>query len=543
MIRLVDLFAGCGGLSLGVAEAARRLDLGVDIRLAVDVDRHAVAVYKSNFPEANVRQCLVEGLFDGRSGRPRTRAEKCLAMDVGQVDVLVGGPPCQGHSDLNNHTRRNDPRNALYARMARAAEVLRPTLVLVENVPTVTHDVARVVDATCRALARAGYRVGETVVDLTRLGVPQRRRRHVILASRRAELDPSRVLAEFERRCPAHPERSVEWAIGDLIDIEPTGAFDRPSMPSLDNAARIDWLFDRNKYDLPNDRRPKCHESHHKYLSMYGRLRWDEPAQTVTSGFGSMGQGRYVHPLCRRTLTPHEAARLQMLPDFWDFGAVQGRRTLARLIGNTVPPQLGFVICQRALQELGFPRRDTPPMTVSVPLVRNGPSTKLKTRRVGRAAPRRRMGVPEASSAEARHRMQVTRQRDTTAEQLLRGCLAGLGLKYDVDVPLLPGLRRRADVVFPTGRVAVFVDGCFWHGCPRHGTLPKANRQWWRAKLDATRERDADTDRRLRETGWTVLRFWEHDDPEASAHRIASLVAAGITRRSGETRGAAPRLL
>jgi DNA mismatch endonuclease (patch repair protein) len=86
------------------------------------------------------------------------------------------------------------------------------------------------------------------------------------------------------------------------------------------------------------------------------------------------------------------------------------------------------------------------------------------------------------------------------------------GLRYRVDVPLLPSLRRRADLVFPRARVAVFVDGCFWHGCPLHATAPKNNAAWWRNKLDRNVARDRDTDRRLIEAGWTVLRFWEHDD-------------------------------
>lgn len=143
-IRLVDLFAGCGGLSLGVAEAARPWGLGVDIRFAVDVDEDAVAVYRDNFPSASVKQGLVEEFFDGELGSQPTLSEKKLRASIGSVDILVGGPPCQGHSNLINHTRRDDPRNGLYARMARAAEVLRPTVLLVENVPTVQHDVASV---------------------------------------------------------------------------------------------------------------------------------------------------------------------------------------------------------------------------------------------------------------------------------------------------------------------------------------------------------------------------------------------------------------
>jgi DNA mismatch endonuclease, patch repair protein len=115
--------------------------------------------------------------------------------------------------------------------------------------------------------------------------------------------------------------------------------------------------------------------------------------------------------------------------------------------------------------------------------------------------------------------MQATRQRDTPGEIALRAALRALGLRYRVDVTL-PGTRRRADVAFLRPKVAVFVDGCFWHGCPTHGTWPKTNANWWRSKIEGNRLRDRDTDCTLRSAGWTVLRFWAHDDAAAAARTI-----------------------
>jgi DNA mismatch endonuclease (patch repair protein) len=134
---------------------------------------------------------------------------------------------------------------------------------------------------------------------------------------------------------------------------------------------------------------------------------------------------------------------------------------------------------------------------------------------------------PVASSPHVRLRMQATPRRDTPAELALRSAVHKLGLRFRVDWRL-PETRRRADLAFVKARVAVFVDGCFWHACPDHGTWPKANAVWWRAKILANVERDRDTDRRLRGAGWCVLRFWEHEPCETAAKRIARTLA---TRR------------
>lgn len=131
---------------------------------------------------------------------------------------------------------------------------------------------------------------------------------------------------------------------------------------------------------------------------------------------------------------------------------------------------------------------------------------------------------PPASSAVVRRRMQATRRRDTPKELALRRALYRRGLRYRVDAAPIAGTRRRADVVFATARVAVFVHGCFWHSCPEHATSPKANAGWWRSKLDANQRRDEDTRRRLEELGWRVIEVWEHEDSETAADRVIAVV-------------------
>jgi len=127
--------------------------------------------------------------------------------------------------------------------------------------------------------------------------------------------------------------------------------------------------------------------------------------------------------------------------------------------------------------------------------------------------------------------MRATPQRDTGPELKLRRAVHALGLRYRVDHRPVGSLRRRADLVFTSARVAVFLDGCFWHGCPLHGTLPARNHEWWQAKIERTRQRDADTTAALERAGWTVVRVWEHDEPVAAALRIAIVVSSQRSAR------------
>lgn len=122
----------------------------------------------------------------------------------------------------------------------------------------------------------------------------------------------------------------------------------------------------------------------------------------------------------------------------------------------------------------------------------------------------------------------------------IRSVLHRRGLRFRVDQAPIPGVRRRADIVFRKARVAVFVDGCFWHCCPVHGTWPKANADWWRDKLETNKRRDVDTDRRLRESGWTPIRVWEHENPSEVADRIAELVRRARDHVGGRGPGEGP---
>lgn len=136
---------------------------------------------------------------------------------------------------------------------------------------------------------------------------------------------------------------------------------------------------------------------------------------------------------------------------------------------------------------------------------------------------------PEASSPSVSRRMAVQARRDTLPEVQVRRLLHASGLRYRVNLPVPGRSRRTIDIAFTRRKLAIFIDGCFWHSCPEHRTSPRANNAWWAHKLESNVLRDADTTTHLKSLGWTVLRFWEHESPFVVADEIsAALDATGV---------------
>nr|WP_277612948.1 very short patch repair endonuclease [Cryobacterium glucosi] len=133
-------------------------------------------------------------------------------------------------------------------------------------------------------------------------------------------------------------------------------------------------------------------------------------------------------------------------------------------------------------------------------------------------------GLSWASTERVRRVMVGNRSRDTKPELAVRRAVHALGLRYRVGTRPLPSVRRTADLVFTRRKVAVFVDGCFWHGCPIHCIASKTNVAYWEGKISANIQRDSDTDRRLREADWIVIRIWSHEDPERAAEQVRNVV-------------------
>lgn len=139
--------------------------------------------------------------------------------------------------------------------------------------------------------------------------------------------------------------------------------------------------------------------------------------------------------------------------------------------------------------------------------------------------------IPSSPGVSARMRRQASK--DTEVELAVRRLLHAAGLRYRVEYPV-PGMaRRRMDVAFTRAKVAVLIDGCFWHGCPQHATQPKANAEWWRDKLNRNIARDRETTEHLTALGWTVLRFWEHEDPNEVSARVKAVVDRRLAEQAG----------
>jgi DNA (cytosine-5)-methyltransferase 1 len=347
-LRYVDLFCGGGGLSLGVHESLRLLGYRPKCVVAADLDKHALELVQSHFKPHLCLNTFIEhlvhyqidytGKFDDFVVAPEVM-DDALRSYRGKVDLLVGGPPCQGHSNLNNHTRGSDQRNLLYFTIPAVAIALDIPNIVIENVPTISRAKERVVEITRKLLEARGYHVEEIILKADRYGVAQTRKRHFLVASKERGFDLHATAASLE----TEPLTFQDINIGmPELDFQHE-IFAINGRLNADNLKRINWLHDNDKYNLDKAERPDCHKDGHTYPSVYGRIIADEPMQTITTGFASPGRGRYVHPYERRTLTNREAARGQCFPDwYWstDSAISLERIRYQKIIGDAVPSNM-----------------------------------------------------------------------------------------------------------------------------------------------------------------------------------------------------------
>ena len=364
-LRIADLFSGIGGLVLGVKLLAAESGRQVVCELAVDTDEAALAVHARNPGPRRRSAESVTSLVDYRIRGDGERAEFVYPPElIGErlqeacagLDLLVAGPPCQGHSNLNNHSRRNDRRNYLYLAVPAFAVACGAQAVIIENVTSVVHDEAEVVKTARRLLDTNGYVTDEGVVAADAMGWPQTRKRHFLIARRRDESKREHEvlrISDVTRMLAAPSARTVMWAIGPTASLSADPVMHSTAEYTEENLERIQWLFDHDEHDLALSQRPKSHQAGTTYGAVYGRIYADRPAPTLTTGFLTPGRGRFIHPNKPRTLTPAEAARLQGFPDTFCFttdpNEPPARGALAKWIGDAVTMPLGYAATMSAL--------------------------------------------------------------------------------------------------------------------------------------------------------------------------------------------------
>jgi DNA (cytosine-5)-methyltransferase 1 len=317
----IDCFAGCGGMTEGLKQA------GFNVIGAIENDLNACGVYSINHPKVKLWRDDIQSVSVAA-------IEDILKLENGELDLLGGCPPCQGFSTLrtyNGGKRVRDKQNDLIFEFQRLILGLRPKNVMMENVPGLFHN-RRFIEFKS-ALEDSGYLVKAEILDVQNYGVPQRRRRLVVLASRTSNIE----FAFQNKR-----KRTVRDAIGFLPEAGVSGDLlhDLPEKRTK-HVKKIIAAIPKDggsRTSLPKALTLKCHKESDGFKDVYGRLAWDKPAPTITTGCFNPSKGRYLHPKANRAITMREAALLQSFPPKYKFSAELGKVRIAAMIGNALPP-------------------------------------------------------------------------------------------------------------------------------------------------------------------------------------------------------------
>ena len=349
-ILAVDLFAGGGGLTVGLKRA------GFTVVGAVEKEDHPYATYRANHPEVRALKqdvTSVPGKF-------------LLELGRGKIDLLAGCPPCQGFTSLTRKYRKKDERNELIFEMSRLANEIRPRAIMMENVPGLAKEGRSAYRDLTFRLRRMGYRLTDDVLEVADYGVPQLRRRLVLVGGLGFNIDLPEPTHSRDGKTGLPGWRTVNDAIGHM---------DEPVV--LEEARRrgdvrqSDWhvvrtLSPKNvKHiqaaksgktwpSIPEELRPKCHQGAYRgFTNVYGRMEWDQPSPTITGGCTTFSKGRFGHPVQDRTISVREAALLQTFPKDYKFDTPY-MEYVCSIIGNALPCDFAEAVsrkCRAALAQ------------------------------------------------------------------------------------------------------------------------------------------------------------------------------------------------
>lgn len=346
----IDLFAGGGGLTVGLKRA------GFDVVAAVEIEQHAHATYCANHPEISILRKDI-----------RSVNGKHLLRLAGKrnIDLLAGCPPCQGFTSLTSKYKREDQRNTLVGEMARLVEEIRPRAVMMENVPGLAKKGQSLYENLKTRLRKLGYEISDGVLEVADFGVPQFRKRLVMFAGLGFEIDlptpthskcgkDETAIWETVRSAISHMDEPLTLADAKKRGVVQDVAWHIVRSMSVDNVKRIKAAQAGKTWtSIPEELRPECHKGNYKgFTNVYGRMEWDQPSPTITGGCTTFSKGRFGHPVKDRTISVREAALLQTFPEDYKFDTPY-MDYVCGIIGNALPCDFAEAVsrqCHRVIE-------------------------------------------------------------------------------------------------------------------------------------------------------------------------------------------------
>ena len=452
----IDLFSGCGGMTEGLIHA------GFRVIAAVEIDKFASETYMANHKrhgvtlfETDIRKLQSEQIHELLGGEP--------------LHLLAGCLPCQGFSSLRKKNRKKsskDSRNSLILEYYRMVKELKPICIMLENVPGIEN--YTLFKKVFSQLKKLNYYPQYKIVNVADYGVPQRRKRLVMTGSLLGPIDVSEGNSRLF---------TVRDYIGNLENVEVTTDPVHRRYPHHSEAVmkriRLTPPNGGSRQDLPDCYTLNCHRKEGVgFNDIYGRLRWDDVSSTITGGCLNPSKGRFLHPEENRCITAREAALLQTFRKTYIFPEDIPLTHLSLMIGNALPPVFCEVQCANIHRKLD------------------------------------EIFMSDIFDVDKRSEiMKKIKNKNTTPELFIRKILTSLGYKYRLSTKQL---KCKPDIIFPSKKKAIFVNGCFWHGhnCKR-GSFPKTNQEFWENKIHKNIIRDQKNYEECTQKGWDYLVIWQ----------------------------------
>jgi len=332
MIKVIDLFAGCGGLSCGFEQA------GLNIVAAVEYDKQIAKSYEYNHKNTEVFAEDIKIIDE----------QNIFSKD--SADIIIGGPPCQGFSMAGARIRNGfieDPRNYLFKHYLSIVNKVKPKMFIIENVKGIqTMKKGQIFGEIISQFENIGYKVHYKIVKATNFGVPQLRERMIIIGVLNQDFDIEKLFettkAKILKLNPDFFNTKTVWeTIKDLEKVDASKEIVPNHIATKHNQTatkRMSNIKNGKNFTSLKESITSVHSG------SYGRLEKDKPATTITTRFDTPSGGKYIHPSLNRTITPREAARIQSFPD--DFVFIGNKTSICKQIGNAVPPKIGFFLAE-----------------------------------------------------------------------------------------------------------------------------------------------------------------------------------------------------